>query len=246
MNIYVLIFAVFLVAGCSREIDLKLLENKSATEILEIGKKEMKAKKYADSVLVFEELERLHPYSKVTADAQILAGECNYKAKKYDEAISAFELFIRTHPTHWNVPYALYMLGLINYELMPIIERDQDATIRSFAFLNELCRRYPQSKYCKFAKILIKDLREQIAGREVYVARYYQLHKNYPAAANRLNTIVDNYRNTEHAPEALHRLIECYMAIGVQKEALRVNKILQREFPKSIWAMYARKLMRIH
>ncbi|MDR0942396.1 MAG: outer membrane protein assembly factor BamD, partial [Holosporales bacterium] len=195
-----LLIATFalLITGCSRDIDFEGMEKKSGEEIFSLGEKEMKEKHYSDAAKVFEELERLYPYSKLTAEAQLKTGECYYRAKKYNEAVASFEIFVKTHPTHEKTPYAVYMLGLINYQQMPIVERDQEATVEALSYFKELCERYPESKYVNDAEKKIKEIREQLAGREVYVARYYQRHKNYAAAIGRLNTVVEMYQDTAH------------------------------------------------
>ncbi|MDR3224382.1 MAG: outer membrane protein assembly factor BamD [Holosporales bacterium] len=236
-------FAVVLLVGCGKDIDLEDLEKKTPEEIYTIGQKEMNERHYGAAVKVFDGLERLHPYSKLVANAQLRAGECNYNSKKYSEASSSFEIFVKTHPIHEQVPYAIYMLGLINYEQMPIVERDQDATVESLQYLEELCDRYPDCKYIKDAKEKIVKLREQLAGREVYVARYYQGKENYAAAINRLNVVIEQYSDTIHAPEALHRLIECYVAMGEIEEALLVFGVLKNNHPKSIWTGHASAIL---
>ncbi len=243
MKKILLVSFVLFLAGCSKEIDFEAMEKNSAEEIFATGKTEMAAKNYSDAVKVFEELERLHPYSKLTADSQLAAGDCNYKAKKYAEAVSSYEIFVKTHPIHDKVPYAIYMLGLINYEQMPIIARDQEPTVMALSYFNELCTRYPESQYAKDAKVKIEILKQQIAAREVYVARYYQKRGNYAAAIGRLNSVVDSYSDTSHAPEAMHRLIECYVAMGFYGEAESLNKILQAKYKSSNWADHARKLL---
>ena len=225
-----IILTLFL-TGCSKDIDFEAMENNSAEEIFAKGKTEMVAKNYSDAAKIFEQLEKLHPYSKLTADAQLAAGDCYYT--------SSYEIFVKTHPTHERVPYALYMLGLIDYEQMPIIERDQEATVTSLSYFEELCNRYPDSKFSKDAKEKIKVLRNQIAGREVFVARYYQKRVNYAAAIGRLNSVIDNYSDTIHAPAAMLRLIECYTAMGFANEALAVNKLLQAKHKDSTWAKHA-------
>lgn len=241
-KIFLLSFAILL-CGCSKDIDFEALENQSPKEIFALGKEEESAKNYSDAVKVFEELERIHPYSGLIADAQLAAGDCNYKAKKYSDAISSYEIFVKTHPTHDKVPYAVYMLGLINFEQMPIVERDQESTIMALAYFEELCNRYPESPYVNDSKEKIKTIRNQIAGKEVYIARYYLKKKNYAAAVGRLNSVVDNYLDTIHAPEFLFRLIECYVAMGFFKETRTINKILQSRYPDSNWAEYAKKLL---
>ncbi|MDR1233874.1 MAG: outer membrane protein assembly factor BamD [Holosporales bacterium] len=236
--------SVLLLVGCSKDLDLKYLEKLPVEKILEQGEQKMKDGNHDDAVQIFEELERLYPYSKLTATAQLLAGDCYYKIKKYDEAVTAYEIFIKTHPTHDKVPYALFMLGLINFEQMPIIERDQDVTIKALTYFSELHSRFPQSEYIKASENMILNLRQQMAGREVYAARYYQTRKNYAASIMRLNVVIESYRETKHVPEALHRLIECYVAMGLIQEAEKVNVVLQKSFPKESWARYAVNLLK--
>ena len=240
-----LIFPILalLLAGCSKDIDFEALEKGSAEDIFALGKTEMAAKNYTDAVKIFEELERLHPYSKLTADAQLAAGDCNYKAGKFIEASSSYEIFVKTHPIHSKVPYAVYMLGEINFEQMPIVSRDQEPTVLALQYFNELCTRFPTCEYVKDAKAKIAILENQIAAREVFVARYYQDRKNYAAAAGRLNSVIDNYSHTEHAPEAMHRLVECYTAMGFDDQARLVNEVLQSRHKGTSWAEYSRNLL---
>ncbi|MDR0640440.1 MAG: outer membrane protein assembly factor BamD [Holosporales bacterium] len=243
MERLVISVAILLLAGCSRDLDLKHLEKLTAEKILEQGEQKMKDGNHEDAVQIFEELERLYPYSKLTATAQIYAGDCNYKMKNYDEAVTAYEIFIKTHPIHKKVPYALFMLGLVNFEQMPIIERDQEFTVKALSYFSELHSRFPQSEYVKASEEMVKNLRQQMAGREVYAARFYQKRKNYAAAIMRLNVVLEEYRDTKHVPEAMHRLIECYVAMGLIQEAERVNALLQRNFSRESWAGYARSLL---
>ncbi|MDR0744383.1 MAG: outer membrane protein assembly factor BamD [Holosporales bacterium] len=240
---FLLICTSLLLVSCSKDIDLKQFENTSAEDIFAAGKKEIANKNYADAVLIFEELERLYPYSKLTAEAQILEGECNYNSKKYDEASSAIEIFVKTHPTHKKVPYALYMLGIIHFEQMPIIERDQDSTAKALAYFSELQQRYPGSEFVKKSEEKVKQLRQQMAGREMNIARYYQSRKNYAAAIGRLNVVVDNYTDTDHAPEALLRSVECYISMGIFDEAKLANRILETKFSETPWAKYSKELL---
>ena len=237
------IFSVILLAGCSKEIDYEAMEKETAEEIFARGQAEIVAKNYGDAAKIFEELGKLHPYSRLTADAELMAGDCYYKKGKFDEAVSSYEIFVKTHPTHDKVPYALYMLGIINYEQMAIIGRDQEATITALSYLEELCTRFPESQYIKDAKEKIRILRDQQSGKEIYVARYYQKRFNYAGAIGRLNTIIKNYPDTTHAPEALLRLVECYTAMGFDNEARNVNKILQRQHKDTKWAKYAQNVV---
>ncbi|MDR2459075.1 MAG: outer membrane protein assembly factor BamD [Holosporales bacterium] len=238
-----LIALPLLLIGCSRDVDFEQLKQKSAEEIFALGQKAMNEKRYSDAVKLFEELEKLHPYSKLTMRAQLLAGECNYYSKKFDEAIASFEEFVKAHPTHKSVPYALYMVGFINYKQMPIIERDQDYTIEALEYFNRLREEYPSSEYSTKAEKMVAELREHLAGREVYVAKYYMKRKSYAAAIGRLNTVVESYAGIAHVPEAMHRLVECYIAIGTMAEARVVHASLLRQYPQSKWTAYAEALI---
>jgi outer membrane protein assembly factor BamD len=229
--------------GCSRDIDFEQLKQKSAEEIFALGQKAMNEKNYSDAVKLFEELEKLYPYSKLTMRAQLLAGECNYNAKKFDEAIASFEEFVKAHPTHKDVPYALYMVGFINYKQMPIIERDQDYTVEALEYFNRLREEYPSSEYSIKAEKMVAELREHLAGREVYVAKYYMKRNSYAAAIGRLNTVVESYVGTVHIPEAMHRLVECYVAIGATTEARVVYASLLQQHPQSKWAVHAKAFL---
>lgn len=242
-KLIIALFSGILLAGCSSEIDVEDLENKKADEIFNLGASHMKQQNYSGAVKVFETLEKLHPYSKYIEQSRLYEGECNYKMKKYDEATSAFEIFIKTHPTHEKVPYALYMLGIIHEEQMPIVERDQEVTISALSYFHELLKRYPNNEYSKKCISNVKSLRQQLAGREVYIARFYQSRNNFAAAVGRLNTVLDLYKETIHVPEALHRLTECYIAMGLFKEAKKTNQILQKSFKSSEWAKYSASLV---
>ena len=243
LNVVICLTALLL-AGCSSDLDLKVFEEKDADSIYKVATDYMNKNEYSDAISVYEELERLHPYSKHIALAQLNRGKCYYKMKKYEEAASEYEIFVKTHPTHDMVPYALYMLGSIYFDQMPIIERDQEATIKALEYLQTLCHKFPESKYIEKSNVMIKSMKQQLAGREVYIARYYQSRKNFAAAISRLNTVIDSYKGTDHIPEALHRLAECYVAMGFIDEAKKVDEILQKNFKNTSWAKFAHDLLK--
>lgn len=237
--VFLAIALPLLVSGCGRDINIKDLEKKKVDEIYKEGEDLMKSGRYSDAASILEELEKLYPYSHYTAKAQLLEGECYYKAKKYDEAITAFSVFVKTHPTHESVPYALYMLGSIEYEQMLIVERDQGASFDSMKYFRELEQMYPDSKYATLANEKIKSIRQHIAGQEIYIARYYQDRNNFPAAINRLNIVMKNYPETEHCQEAMLHLVECYLSLGLIEEAAKIDRILQSKYKDSKWAIYS-------
>jgi outer membrane protein assembly factor BamD len=232
-----------LLTSCSESIDLALFADKKADEIYTMGKRSMAEKKYSAATAAFEELCKLYPYSGYVEFAQIYSGYCSYMMKKYEEAAVAFSVFVKTHPVHINVPYALYMLGIIEYDQILIVERDQDATLNALAYFSELRQRYPESKYANLAKEKLFEIRDHMAGKEVYVALYYQKRNNFAAAINRLNTVIEQFHDTKHVPEALHRLVECYVSIGVLDEAQKANQVLQKKHSKTRWAEHSASLL---
>lgn len=243
MKRYLVAVIVLFLAGCSSDIDFSKFEHEKAEAIYKTACEYMDRGEYSDAIKIFDELEKLHPYSKYTALVQVKSGDCYHKMKKYEESASEYEVFIKTHRTHEMVPYALYKLGVVYYEQMPIIERDQEVTIKSLSYLRTLLQQFPGSKYEEDAIRMVTAIRQQLAGREVYIARYYQKQGNYAAAVSRLNTVLDSYRDTDHTPEAMHRLIECYTTMGFFNEARNVNNILQKEFSQTKWARYANSLI---
>jgi outer membrane protein assembly factor BamD len=232
-----------LLSGCVKEIDLKEFADKKADEIIALAKSNMDSGRYDDAVQIFDEFCKLYPYSKRCGEAELLSGYCKYMAKEYDAAIAYYESFIKTRPTHEKAPYALYMLAMINFNRMPIVERCQESTVRAMSYFTELCDRYPDSKYVKDSKKKIEFLNQHMAGREIYIARYYQSRSNYAAAINRLNTVIDSYQSTVHVPEAFHRLVECYVAMGLVDEARRAYSVLKQRFPNSSWKTHSESLL---
>ncbi|MDR0553113.1 MAG: outer membrane protein assembly factor BamD, partial [Holosporales bacterium] len=235
--------AALFLSGCSSDLDLGKFQNKGAEVIYNAAKQEFDRKRYSDAVKIFDELERAHPYSKLVPQAQVLRGDCNYKMKKYGDAISEYEIFIRTHPTHEMVQYALYMLGKVHYEQMPIIQRDQENTLKAKEYLFALKNNFPSNKYQKSADEMIKVLNKQLAGKDIYIGKYYQKKKNYPASIERFNSVINNYGETDMAPEAFHRLIESYIAMELYEEAKKVYGVMAKKFPESSWIQHAQKIM---
>jgi outer membrane protein assembly factor BamD len=244
MRRYLLSFLALSLIGCSSDIDIKGFEHKNAEDIYKAATSCMEKKDYSDAIKIFEELEKLHPYSKQSVISQVKLGDCYREMKRFEESISEYEIFIKTHPTHELVPYAVYMLGLVNYGQIPIIERDQEATIKSLECFRTLIRMYPNCKYVPDVLKKIKELRHHLAGREIYISKYYQAHNNYAAAICRLNTVLKLYSDTDHLAEALYRLVECYVAMGFFSEAAKENEMLQKQFANTNWAQYSQKLMK--
>ena len=195
----------------------------------------MEAKKYKDAGTAYAEVERQHPYSDWSLNAQIMSGYAYYLAKKYEEANEAFEMFIQLHPGHEYVPYAMYMIGLISYEEIPIVERDQTPAKESIEAFQKLMNRFPDTNYAKDARMKIDFIRDHLAAKELEVARYYQHKEAHLAAINRLKGVVKEYENSAQVPEALYRLVISYLALGLYDEAKASAAVLGHNYNNSTW-----------
>ncbi len=183
----------------------------------------------------FEEVERQHPYSVWAAKAQLMAAYSYYLANEYDAAISGLDRFLALHPGSPEVPYALYLKGLSYYERISDVHRDQEMTQEALDALAEVVRRYPDSEYARDARLKIDLANDHLAGKEMTIGRYYLQRRNYLAALNRFQTVIRDFQTTTHVPEALHRLVEINLALGVEREAQATGAVLGYNFPGSDW-----------
>src|SRR5579872_268126 len=183
----------------------------------------------------FDEVERQHPYSIWATKAQLMAAYSLYEAGNYDESILALDRFIQLHPGHQDVAYAYYMKALDYYVQISDVGRDQRITEDALKTLQEVVRRFPGTRYARDAMLKIDLTRDHLAGKEMEIGRYYETQKEYLAAINRFRAVVENYQTTTHVPEALHRLIECYLALGLNDEAKKTAAVLGYNYPGSEW-----------
>jgi outer membrane protein assembly factor BamD len=190
---------------------------------------------YQKAAKGFAEVERQHPYSVWATKSQLMAAYALYQGNKYDESIGAAERFIQLHPGHRDIAYAYYLKALDYYVQIADVGRDQKTTQQAMTALNEVVRRFPDSKYGRDARLKIDLVRDHLAGKEMEIGRYYERQGAYLAAVNRFKRVIDDYQTTTHVPEALHRLTECYMALGLSDEATRVAAVLGYNYPGSQW-----------
>ncbi len=184
---------------------------------------------------LFDEVERQHPYSVWAPQAQIMAAFADYQDNNYDDAINTLNRFIQLNPGHRDIAYAYYLRALCYYEQISDVGRDQGMTKLALESLQEVVRRFPQSEYARDARLKIDLARDHLAGKEMEIARYYQGQGEYLAAINRFQRVVQEFDTTTHTPEALHRLVECYLALGVYSEAQSTAAVLGYNFPGSDW-----------
>ena len=183
----------------------------------------------------FDEVERQYPYSAWATKAQLMSGYSYYKNGKYDEAIIALDRFIELHPGNRDAPYAYYLKALSYYEQISDVGRDQKMTRLALDSMREVSRRFPNTAYARDARLKLDLARDHLAGKEMSIGRYYQRREDYLAAINRYRSVIEQYQTTTHVPEALHRLTECYLALGITDEAQMSAAVLGHNFPGSTW-----------
>jgi outer membrane protein assembly factor BamD len=192
----------------------------------------------------FEEVDRQHPYSDLARKSLLMSAYAFYSANDYDSCIGAATRYVTLHPGSPDAAYAQYLIAASHYDQIPDVTRDQGRTEKAIAALEEVVRKYPTSEYAVSAKSKLEAARDQLAGREMNVGRYYMQKRNYTAAINRFKTVVTQYQTTRHVEEALARLTEAYMAIGIVSEAQTAAAVLGHNFPDSRWYKDAYNLVK--
>ncbi len=183
----------------------------------------------------FEDLDKTYSYSEWSRKGLLMTAYANFEGAKYEDAITASRKYLQRHPASKDAAYAQYIVAMSHYKQIPDVTRDQDRSEKALAALQELVQKYPTSEYAADAKAKIQITRDQLAGKEMTVGRYYLEKRNYPAAINRFREVVSKYQTTRHAEEALERLTEAYMALGIVAEAQTSAAVLGHNFPDSPW-----------
>lgn len=192
-------------------------------------------KQYEQAAAQFDEVERQHPYSVWARRAQLMSAFSYFVAKNYTEAVSSSQRFLSLHPGSREAPYAYYMIAVSYYEQISSVQRDQRITQQALDALGELIRRYPGSDYAVDARLKVDLARDHLAGKEMEIGRFYQQQGLYLAAIIRFRTVIDQYDTTSHTPEALHRLVEAYLALGLPEEATKAAAVLGNNYAGSKW-----------
>jgi outer membrane protein assembly factor BamD len=192
----------------------------------------------------FEEVDRQHPYSDLARKSLLLSAFAYYQANDYDSCIGAATRYVTLHPGSPDAAYAQYLIAASHYDQIPDVTRDQSRTEKAMAALEEVVRKYPTSEYAVSAKAKLEAARDQLAGQQMNIGRYYMGKRNYTAAINRFKTVVTQYQTTRHVEEALARLTEAYMSIGIVSEAQTAAAVLGHNFPDSPWYKDAYNLVK--
>ena len=198
---------------------------------------------WTEAARQFDEVERQHPYSIWARRAMLMSAYCYYQGNRYEEAIQTANSFIQLHPGNRDVPYAYYLKSVALYEQIADVNRDQRKTDDALAALQDLIQRYPNTEYARDARLKIDLARDHLAGKEMTVGRFYLRSGNPLAAIVRFRTVVDKYQTTSHTAEALERLTEAYLTLGVVNEAQTAAAVLGHNYPGSVWYQDAYALL---
>ena len=210
------------------------------------AKERLDANNYEVAAALFDEVERQHPYSPWARRAQLMSSFSYYMGQKYNESINSAKRFLSIHPGNKDAPYAYYLIALCYYEQISDVTRDQKITEQALASLGEVQRRYPNSRYAADAGLKIDLVNDHLAGKEMEIGRFYQRRSLWLAASLRFREVVQKFETTTHAPEALYRLTESYLAMGLPAEAKKSAAVLGANYANSKWYERAYELMQKH
>ncbi|NLI25989.1 MAG: outer membrane protein assembly factor BamD [Acetobacter sp.] len=206
----------------------------------------LRSHRYALASAEFEGLQQNYPYSGYTANAQLMEGYAYYLQDKYPEAAQQLNRYIELHPTSPDSAYAFYLLALCFYEQIADVRRDQQLTVEALGRLQDVVVRFPQSSYARDAQLKIDLCRDHLAGKEMLIGRYYEQQHNYESSVNRFQSVVQDFQTTNHVPEALYRLVEVYMKLGLTDQARKSATVLAYNYPASKWYHYAYNILKRH
>ncbi len=195
---------------------------------------------------LFDEVERQHPYSPWARRAQLMSAFSYYIARDYNKAIQNSQRFLSIHPGNKDAPYAYYLIALSYYEQISDVNRDQSITEQAQIALREVNRRFPQTEYAADARLKLDLVSDHLAGKEMEIGRYYQRSGRWLAAALRFRNVVEEFETTSHTPEALYRLTESSLALGIREEAVKYAAVLGANYPGTEWYEKAFELVGDH
>jgi outer membrane protein assembly factor BamD len=226
---------VVALAGCGAlRSNERALDTYSAEEIFKKGELELEtARRPKDALVYFQEVERLYPYTEYAKRALIMQAFTHHKAKEYEEARVAAQRFLDFYPGDEDAPYALYLMALSYYDQIDDVGRDQGITFQALRGMRDVIETYPDSEYARSAILKFDLAFDQLAAKEMEVGRYYLKRRHYAAALNRFRVVVEDFQTTTHTAEALHRLVECYVALGLDEEAQTAGAILGYNYQSS-------------
>jgi len=207
------------------------------------AKNQLDKRRYKVAAILFDEVERQHPYSIWARRAELMSAFSHYLAQDYTESIDSANRFLSIHPGNKDAPYAMYLIGVDYYEQIGDVNRDQKTAQQALDAMGDLIRRYPDTAYAADARLKVDLINDHLAGREMDIGRFYQRRHEWLASIYRFRKVVDDYQTTSHVPEALLRLTESYLELGVPEEARKNAAVLGANFPGSDWYQRAYGLL---
>ncbi|WP_296765900.1 outer membrane protein assembly factor BamD [Sediminimonas sp.] len=219
------------------------IEQYSAKQIFERGEFELERGKPGEAAYYFSEIERLYPYSDIAKRGLIMQAYAYHRAEDYENSRSAAQRYIDFYPADEDAAYAQYLLALSYYDRIDEVGRDQELTFKALQALRTVIERYPDSEYARSAILKFDLAFDHLAGKEMEVGRYYLKRQHYAAAINRFRTVVEDFQTTSHTAEALHRLVESYLSLGLTDEAQTAGAILGHNFRSTEWYQASFKLL---
>jgi len=229
-----LVLLVLTACGTSKKERLAYVE-RPAELIYNQAVDEMDNRDWAQAKLLFQEVERQHPFSKWARRSMLMSAYASYRSADYDESVAMAQRFIGLHPGSDSAPYAYYLIAINYYDQIYDVGRDQATTVSAESALQQVVRRYPDSDYARDARLKLELTHDHLAGKEMSIGRYYLKQNQHLAAIGRFNNVVADYETTSQTEEALHRLVESYVSIGVIQEAKLVGSVLGHNYPNSEW-----------
>jgi outer membrane protein assembly factor BamD len=210
------------------------------------GVAHVQKQEYGQAVTSFDQVEENYPYSSWATHAQLLAGYAQYKQQNYDDALGALNRFIALHPENQDIAYAYYLKALCYYEQIDDVQRDQTTTFEAIQTLSDVTTRFPDSAYARDARIKLRLAQNRLAGHDMVIGRFYEKQHLYAAAIGRFQDVVTSYQTTTDTPEALERLVECYLDLGLTDSAQRTASVLGYNYPGSSWYQTAYAKLKAH
>lgn len=219
------------------------IESFTAKQIFERGEYEMARGKYGEAATFFAEIERLYPYSDWAKRALIMQAFAHHKDKLYEDSRAAAQRYIDFYPADDDAAYAQYLLALSYYDQIELVGRDQGVTFQALQALRTVIERYPDSEYARSAILKFDLAFDHLAGKEMEIGRYYLKRSHYTSAINRFRVVVEDFQTTTHTAEALHRLVESYLSLGLVEEAQTAGAILGYNYQSTEWYEDSFKLL---
>jgi outer membrane protein assembly factor BamD len=221
--------------GAGEKYETKILAETPATDIYDQGLARLQKKDGAGAAKKFAELDKQYPFSDWSRKGLMMQTYANYQAGDYDTAITTGKHFYQLYPNAPDAPYALYLQAMSYYQQIPDVSRDQENAAKALDLFQQIVTKYPSSEYVDDSKYKIQVTRDQLAGKEMSTGRFYLNRRNYTAAINRFREVLAKYQTTRHTEEALERLTEAYLALGITGEAQTAAAVLGHNFPDSPW-----------